>query len=294
MNESYNESFFTVSRDEPDALEAIVRRGAKVMLQAALEQEVTEYLERRRHHRTEAGEEFRGYRNGRAKERSLTLGSGTIKLKVPRVSDIPVEQEPFESQFVKPYQRRSRTLEETFPRLFIEGLATRDFEPALRCLLGAEAALSPSTIVRLNQKFRAEYEDWTKSSLSQLPIIDVWVDGVYVQAGITDERVCLLVVRGADVSGKKHLLALEEGYRESKESWLALLRGLKRRGMNEPAITVGDGALGCWSAAAEVWRLTRTAKMLAAQSKKHPGQAATKRASSSGATIEGYLFIEDQ
>lgn len=256
MSASYNETIFTVSSDEPDPLEAIVRRGARVMLQAALEHEVVEYLERNKHEKREADSEFRGYRNGYAKQRSLTVGSGTIKVKLPRVSDVPHGQEPFASQIVKPYQRRSRTLAEVFPKLFVEGLATRDFEPALRCLLGAEAALSPSTIVRLNAQFKAEYEDWTKSSLSQLPIVYVWVDGLYLKAGIGDEKACMLVVLGADVSGKKHLLALEEGYRESKESWLEVLRSLKARGMNEPAIAVGDGALGFWSAASELWRWT--------------------------------------
>jgi transposase-like protein len=111
-------------------------------LQAALEAEVTEYLERQKYARQAAGEEFRGYRNGVGKERSLTVGSGTIKLQVPRVADVPADQEPFASQLVKPYQRRSQSLDEVFPKLFLEGLATRDFEPALRSLLGAEAPLS--------------------------------------------------------------------------------------------------------------------------------------------------------
>ncbi|MBA3573020.1 MAG: IS256 family transposase [Pyrinomonadaceae bacterium] len=256
MNQSYNENIFTVSATEPDPLEAIVRRGARVMLEAALEHEVFEYLERTKHERVAEGEEFRGYRNGYAQERKLTVGSGTIKVRLPRVADVPATQEPFASQIVKPYQRRSRTLAEVFPNLFIEGLATRDFEPALRCLMGEEAALSPSTIVRLNAKFKREYEDWTRSSLSSLPIIYVWVDGIYMKAGIGSEKACMLVVIGADVTGKKHLLALEEGYRESKESWLAVLRQLKARGMNEPSVAVGDGGLGFWAAAAEVWRLT--------------------------------------
>ncbi len=257
MNQSYNENIFTVSAKEPDPLEAIARRGARVLLEAALEHEVFDYLERTKHERVAEGEEFRGYRNGYAQERKLTIGSGTIPVRLPRVADVPAGQEPFASQIVKPYQRRSRTLEDLFPKLFIEGLATRDFEPALRCLMGAEASLSPSTIVRLNARFKTEYEDWTRSSLSSLPIIYVWVDGIYIKAGISDERACLLVVIGADVSGKKHLLALEEGYRESKESWLAVLRRLKARGMNEPAVAVGDGGLGFWAAAAEVWRLTK-------------------------------------
>lgn len=257
MNQSYNENIFTVSATEPDPLEAIVRRGARVMLESALEHEVFEYLARTKHERVGAEKEFRGYRNGYARERKLTIGSGTIRVRLPRVADVPATQAPFESQIVKPYQRRSRTLEELFPKLFIEGLATRDFEPALRCLMGAEAALSPSTIVRLNARFKSEYEDWLKSSLSSLPIVYVWVDGIYIKAGIASERACMLVVIGADVAGKKHLLALEEGYRESTQSWLSVLRRLKARGMNEPAVAVGDGALGFWAAAAEVWRLTK-------------------------------------
>ncbi|MBA3572009.1 MAG: IS256 family transposase [Pyrinomonadaceae bacterium] len=257
MSEFYNEQMFTVSSSEDDPIEALVRRGAKVMLQAALEHEVSEYLERSHYQRSEAASAVRGYRNGHAAERKITIGSGTIKITTPRVSDVPEGQEQFESRIVKPYQRRSVSLQQLFPKLFIEGLATRDFEPALRCLMGAAAALSPSTISRLNAGFKAEYEDWTRSSLASLPIVYVWVDGIYIKAGIADERACLLVVMGADVTGKKHLLALEEGYRESKESWLEVLRRLKARGMNEPALAIGDGGLGFWAAAGEVWRQTK-------------------------------------
>ena len=257
MNTSYNGKMFTISSSEDDPIEALVRRGAKVMLQAALEQEVSQYLERARHQRSEPASAFRGYRNGHSQERKLSIGSGTIKIKTPRVSDVPAGQEQFESKIVKPYQRRSASLQQLFPKLFIEGLATRDFEPALRCLMGAEAALSPSTISRLNAGFKAEYEDWTKSSLAALPIVYVWVDGIYIKAGIADERACLLVVMGADVSGNKHLLAMEEGFRESIESWSGVLRNLKRRGMNEPALAIGDGGLGFWGAAGEVWRQTK-------------------------------------
>ena len=243
MQEFYNERMFTVSAKEDDPIEALVRRGAKVMLEAALEQEVEQYLERARHQRSNHEAEFRGYRNGSAKERQITIGSGTIKIKAPRVSDLPPGQEEFESQIVRPYQRRSRTLEEVFPKLFMEGLATRDVEPAWRCLMGEAAALSPSTISRLNAGFKQAYEDWTRSSVASLPVVYVWVDGIYIKAGIAAERACLLVVMGADVTGKKHLLAMEEGFRESKESWSAVLRNLKARGMNEPALAIGDGAL---------------------------------------------------
>ena len=139
----------------------------------------------------------------------------------------------------------------------MEGLATRDFEPALRRLLGAKAPLSPRTMVRLKQQFKGEYEDWTKSSLSGQAICYLWVDGLYLKAGSGTERACLLVVIGADSTGKKHLLALSEGYRESKESWLGLLRQLQARGMNEPALAIGDGALGFWAAASALWRWTK-------------------------------------
>lgn len=257
MNLSSHEALLTVAPGEGDPLEIIVRRGAKLLLQAALEAAVTDYLERQKHARQAAGGEFRGYRNGVGKERHLTVGSGTIKLQVPRVADVPAGQEPFASKLVQPYQRRSKSLDEVFPQLFLEGLATRDFEPALRRLLGAEATLSPSTIVRLNQQFKGEYEDWTKSSLSGQAICYVWVDGIYLKAGIGTERACLLVVLGADSTGKKHLLGLTEGFRESKESWLDLLRQLKARGMNEPALAMGDGALGFWAAASELWRWTK-------------------------------------
>ncbi len=130
MNEVYNTQMFTVSSKDDDPIEALVRRGAKVMLQAALEQEVMQYLQRARHQRSENESEIRGYRNGYSKERKLTVGSGTIKVKTPRVSDVPQGQAQFESQIVKPYQRRSVSLQQVFPKLFIEGLATRDFEPA--------------------------------------------------------------------------------------------------------------------------------------------------------------------
>ena len=257
MNLSSHEALLTVAPNEGDPLETIVRRGAKLLLQSALEAEVTEYLERQKYARAAGSEELRGYRNGVGKERNLTVGSGTIQVQVPRVSDVPPGQEPFVSQVVKPYQRRSKSLDEVFPQLFLEGLATRDFEPALRSLLGAKAPLSPSTIVRVHQQFKGEYEDWTKSSVRGQAICYVWVDGIYVKAGIGRERACLLVVMGADSTGKKHLLGLSEGYRESKESWLGLLRQLKARGLTEPALAIGAGALGFWAAASELWRWTK-------------------------------------
>ena len=179
-----------------------------------MEREVEEYLERQRYVRRLDESEFRGYRNGYGRERQVTIGSGTIKVRTPRVSDTPAEQEPFESKILKPYQKRSQKLAELFPKLFVEGLATRDFEPALRCLLGKSAALSPATIVRLNAQFKAEYEEWRQQSLAERRFVYIWVDGVHIKAGVARENAAVLTVMGADVDGRKHLIAVEEGYRE--------------------------------------------------------------------------------
>ena len=257
MTQSYTEPRLVVEPNEADPLEAIARRAAQQMIQAALEREVEEYLGRLRYQRSDVPEEFRGYRNGYMKERSLTLGSGTIEVRQPRVRSTPSEQEPFESRIIAPYQKRSRAVSELFPKLFVEGLATRDFEPALRCLLGAEAALSPSTISRLNQKFRAEYEEWREKKLIDQPFVYVWADGIHLKAGVGTENACVLVVVGVASDGTKHFLALEEGYRESKESWLGVLRSLRERGMTAPALAVADGALGFWAALPEVWPETK-------------------------------------
>lgn len=257
MEEAYLKPQLIASADEADPLEAIVRRGAREMLQAALEREVEEFLGRRAYERTDAPEEFRGYRNGYHKERGVTVGSGQIEVRVPRVSDTPARHEPFESKIISPYQKRSCAVNELFPKLFVEGLATRDFEPALRSLMGEEAALSPSTISRLNQKFKAEYELWRHSSLKEHRFVYVWADGIHIKAGVGTENAAALVVIGVDAAGVKHFLALEEGFRESKQSWLEVLRALRERGMNEPALCVADGALGFWAAVPEVWTQTK-------------------------------------
>jgi len=167
---------------------------------------------------------------------------------VPRVRDIPPGQAPFESKLVRKYQRRSDTIDETFMKLFIEGLATRDFEPALRLLVGEQAPLSPSTISRLTQKFRSEYAAFEQQGLSGRKYVYIWADGVYLKAGLGTEKACLMVLIGADTEGKKHLIALREGYRESTDSWSALLADCRKRGLNEPACWIADGALGLWAA----------------------------------------------
>jgi len=238
------ESAVEVVRDQ---LEELARQGARQMLMASMDEEVDEFLGRGRYERSD---EFRGYRNG-SSSRRLTLGSGTVELAQPRVRDIPDGQEPYESKIIRKYQRRSDTIDETFMKLFIEGLATRDFEPSLRLLLGEQAPLSPSVISRLLQKFRAEYAAFDQRDLSEHTFVYIWADGIYLKAGLGTEKACLMVLIGADTEGQKHMIALREGYRESAESWGELIADCRKRGMNQPACWMADGALGLWSAVNE-------------------------------------------
>jgi len=230
-----------------DQIEELARAGARDMLLAALNEEVEAYLGRSRYQREGT---FRGYRNGTTPRR-LTLGSGTVTLDQPRVRDTPADQERFASKIIRKYQRRSDTIDETFMKLFIEGLATRDFEPALRLLMGEQAPLSASVISRLTQRFRTAYEAFEKQDLSEIRFVYIWCDGIYLKAGLGTEKACLMVLIGADTEGKKHLIGLREGYRESAESWGSLLKDCRRRGMNEPACWIADGALGIWAAVNE-------------------------------------------
>ncbi|MBA3601993.1 MAG: IS256 family transposase [Acidobacteria bacterium] len=258
--ENYNDNlFFDTDIYETQAelpqfnLERLARNAAQRIIQEALEMEVSEFLERGKYQKT-LREDFRGYRNGHHKQRTIATSFGSLEVKVPRVSD---STEKFQSNLVKKYRRRSEGLDCLFPNLFVEGLATRDFEPALRFLVGESAPLSPSSISRLNKKFKDEYESWRKRDLSDLKIVYLWADGIYLKAGIADEKRCLLVIIGVDISGTKHLLALEEGFRESAESWYNVLIDLQKRGLNEPALALADGGLGFWAALPKVWRQTR-------------------------------------
>ncbi len=230
-----------------DHLEDLARQGARQMLMAALNEEVDAYLGRGRYERSG---EYRGYRNGQTPRR-LTLGAGTVDLGVPRIRDIPEGQEPFESQILRKHQRRSDTIDATFLNLFVEGLATRDFEPALRLLVGQDAPLSPSTISRLTKQFKEQYEAFDRQDLSDRRFVYIWADGIYLKAGLGTEKACLMVLIGADTAGQKHLIALREGYRESAASWGDLIRDCRQRGLNEPACWIADGALGLWAAVNE-------------------------------------------
>jgi putative transposase len=242
-------------------LDEIAREGARRMLMEALRAEADDYVERHRGERDEHGRAL-VVRNGRAQPRKLTLGAGTVELKAPRVDDRRRDEQGgrqrFTSHLLPPYMRRSPKVAEVLPILYLRGLSTGDFRPALEGLLGEDAAgLSPTNIARLTACWEKEYTAFRQRDLAGREFVYVWVDGVHFNIRLEDDRLCTLVMIGARPDGEKELLAVEDGYRESAESWKTVLRDLKRRGMVAPVLAVGDGALGFWAAAREVWPETR-------------------------------------
>jgi len=233
-----------------DELEKVVREGARKILMEALELEVTEFLERSWHERKGF---FKGYRNGYGRERSIAIGYGQVKIRPPRVRDIPEGVEGFQSKILSPYQRSSRGMQMHLARLYLEGLSSGDFEPVFRELLGETAPLSPSSIIRLKERWQEGYDAWKTRFLSEHRYVYLWVDGIYLRAGLEKEKTALLVVVGVKEDGNKELVAIKEGYRESKDSWAEVLRDLRCRGLTNPLLLIGDGALGIWAAIREVY-----------------------------------------
>jgi transposase-like protein len=242
------------------SLDELAREGARKMIEAALLAEVEDYVARHREARDEVGHAL-VVRNGKARERPFTVGSGTVKIVAPRVNDQRVvngERMKFTSKILPPYLRRSQQVSELLPLLYLRGLSTGDFREALPVLLGEDAAgLSPSAISRLTAVWQEEHRSWSHRSLTDRDYVYIWVDGVHFNVRLEDERLACLVVIGARPDGTKEVIALEDGYRESEESWKSLLRNLKKRGMKAPEVAVGDGALGFWAALREVWPATR-------------------------------------
>ena len=238
------------------SLDELAREGARRMIAEALELEADEYVARLRHLRDEQGH-AQVVHNGRGKERMLTLGAGAIAFQAPRVNDRRVGEQ-FSSRILPPYMRRSPRLEEALPILYLRGLSTGDFSEALSVLLGPEAAgLSPASISRLLENWQTEYGEWRKRSLQGKDYVYLWADGVYFNVRLEEDRLACLVLIGVLTDGTKEVIAIEDGYRESKESWASLLRDVKRRGMPAPMLAVGDGALGFWGALQEVYPETR-------------------------------------
>jgi transposase-like protein len=247
-------------KDFVSDLDEIAREGARRMLAEALEAEVADYIER--HQERDGNGRAQVVRNGKASPRKVTLGSGTIEVRAPRVDDRrrdeSGERQRFSSQILPPYMRRSPKVAEVLPILYLRGLSTGDFKEGVATLLGDDASgLSPTAITRLTAAWQADYEAFQKRDLSDRDYVYVWADGVHFRIRLEEDRLCALVMIGVRPDGTKELVAIEDGYRESTESWAGLLRSLKRRGMRAPVLAVGDGALGFWKALRDVWPETR-------------------------------------
>lgn len=232
------------------------------MLAAALEDEVERFIESHAHLRDDAGRR-QVVRNGHLPKRSVLTGAGPIEVQQPRVRDrrgTGHEQAvQFRSSLLPPYLRRSKNMDELIPWLYLRGISTGDFQEALQALLGPAAkGLSATTITRLMKVWEEEYEGWSRRDLSGKEYVYIWVDGIYFNIRLGDERQCLLVVIGATREGRKELVGILDGVRESKQSWGELLLALKARGLASlPKLATGDGALGFWAALAEIFPTTR-------------------------------------
>jgi len=235
------------------SLDELAQRGAQRMLALALRAEVDEYIRRHEGERDE-NDHALVVRNGRSRERTIQCGAGKLKIQAPRVYDMRPSHK-FTSAILPPYMRKSPRLEEAVPILYLRGLSTGDFGPALAALLGEEAlaGFSPTTVTRLLTVWQDEYKAWRKRSLTGKNYVYLWADGVHFNVRLEDDRLACLTLIGVLPDGTKEVVALEDGYRESTESWNTLLRDLKRRGMPAPKLAIADGALGFWAALRNIY-----------------------------------------
>ena len=243
-----------------DVLTDLLRDGARRLLAEAVEVEVAAWIEVHAHLKDEAGRR-QVVRNGHLPERTIQTGLGEVEVKQPRVHDrrATPEREHFTSAILPPYLRRTKSLEELIPWLYLKGISTGDFSEALQAILGPDApGLSATTITRLKAVWEDEFATWSKRSLEGQRYVYVWADGVHFNIRLEGGRQCILVLMGATAEGKKELIAVADGYRESEQSWKELLLDCKARGLDvEPSLAIGDGALGFWKAIGQVWPSTR-------------------------------------
>jgi transposase-like protein len=238
----------------------ILRDGARRALQAAIEREVEEYIQRNSEHRDENGHRL-VVRNGHHPARKIQSGNGPIEVRQPRVNDKRVDEVGnrfhFTSQILPPYLRKSKAIEELVPWLYLKGISTSDFPEALACLGHDGSGLSATSVVRMKEIWQGQYEDFSRRSLEGKRYVYLWADGIYFNIRLTDDRPCVLVLMGALEDGTKELIAMVDGERESEQSWLALLIDAKSRGMIQaPKLATGDGALGFWKAIKQVYPST--------------------------------------
>lgn len=242
------------SHEWPD-LEGIAREGARKILQQALELEVKEHLEKYKDMKGE-GSRRAVVRNGYLPERTIVTGIGEISVRQPRVNDKALENTDnprFSSKILPRYLRRIASVDNLIPALYLKGVSTGDFAQALEAILGKDVkGLSATNVVRLKRTWEADYDNWRGRDMSGKQYVYFWADGIYFNVRLDHERSCILVIMGADKDGNKELVAVSDGYRESKLSWIEMLRDLKDRGLaNGPKIAIADGALGFWAAMEE-------------------------------------------
>ncbi|ORB31651.1 IS256 family transposase [Mycobacterium persicum] len=265
-------------------IDEIVREGAQQMLAAALRAEVAAYCAQFADECDENGHRL-VVRNGYHEPREVTTAAGAIEVHAPRVNDKRVDPETgervrFSSAILPPWVRKTPQVEQVLPLLYLHGLSSQDFGPALRQFLGSAKGLSAATITKLTETWQAEQKAFSARDLSGVDYVYVWADGIHVNVRLEETKLCLLVLMGVRADGRKELIALDDGYREASESWADLLRDAKRRGMRAPVLAIGDGALGFWGALREVFPETKEqrcwfhkiANVLAALPKSaHPG-----------------------
>ena len=239
---------------EKDSLTDLLLTGAKQLLFAAVGAELDDLLFEFKELKSEDGRQA-VVRNGYLPEREILTGIGPVEVKVPKVRDRSKSGIKFNSKLLPPYLRRSKSLEETLPWLYLKGISTGDFSEALQSLVGeGTKGLSASVISRLNSKWETEHEDWAKRDLSKKRYVYFWADGIYFNVRMEESRQCILVIIGVTEYGKKEFVAIEDGYRESEQSWREVLLGLKNRGLEiGPSLAVGDGALGFWGALTKIY-----------------------------------------
>jgi len=245
-----------------DVLTDVLREGAQRLLAQAVEAEVGAYVDAHAEQFDADGHRL-VVRNGHKPVRQIQTGIGPVTVRQPRVDDRRVDEQGrrlrFTSSILPPYLRKTKAIEALIPWLYLKGISTGDFNEALAALLGSEApGLSASTIVRLKEVWRQDYEAWTQRSLADKHYVYLWVDGAYFNIRLDEDRQCILVIMGATAQGKKELVAVHDGYRESEQSWTEVLVDLKARGLAQPPkVAVGDGALGFWKALGKVFGQTR-------------------------------------
>ena len=256
MDNRSNESMINLEQTS-DLLTELIKSQAQTLIKAALELEVAEILAGFEERRLQDGRQA-VCRSGYQPEREIQTGVGPVTVKVPKIRARDGQPETFRSSLVPPFIRRTKSLEDAIPWLYLQGISSGNMQSALEVLLGPEArGLSANTVSRLKQQWSDEYDAWRKKDLSKDQWVYIWADGIYSGLRGEDQKLCVLVIIGVNDRGEKHFLAIEDGVRESTQSWKEVLIDLKNRGLKIPKLAIGDGALGFWSALDQILPRTK-------------------------------------